>query len=156
MSKTAAVAQSPVTPAAQAKPVAPTLRAVQVRKLSPERFKPVGHFTDPYQAMLPSEWDFEDVLNPDFWGFVAPSMQANVASGNLHDRLGTVVEILTKDHTLFAQVYITGLRRNSQGQADGAYVVCIGPAIDPETGKACPVDLKTGQVWKSRKAAKAA
>jgi hypothetical protein len=129
------------------------LRQAQVRKLQVGSFKPTGHFSEDHQAMLPAEWDFSDALDPDFWCFVAPSMQANASVTGLQDRLGTVIEIITKDHAFYGRVYVKGLKRNAQGQADGLYVECIGPQINPDTGKMCPVDLATGGPWKGRKPA---
>lgn len=139
--------------AAAAKPAAQTLRQVQVKKIALGNFKPIGHFTEPFQAQLPDGWDFEDALNPDFWSFVAPSMQANASISGSQDRLGTIVEILAKDHAFYGIVYVKRLRKNAQGQADGAYVVCVGPIVDPKTGVACPVDLATGGPWRGRKPA---
>jgi hypothetical protein len=124
---------------------------VQAKRLPIGSFKPIGHYSEPHQAMLPAGWDFEDALLPDFWTFVAPSMQANAAANFTQDRLGTVVEIFAQDHAFYGKVYIKGLRRNAQGQANGAYVVCIGPSIDPTTGKPAPIDLATGGPWKGRK-----
>jgi hypothetical protein len=145
-------AVKPVAPAPAPAAPAQTLREVQIRKLPMERFKPVGHYNDPQQAMLKAEWDFEDVLNPYFWSFVAPSMQANISASIMQDKLGTLIHIHTEDHAFYGVVLVHGLHRNSQGQADALAVTCIGPVYDPETGKCHPVDVKTGGIWKGRKA----
>lgn len=146
--KSATPAVAPV--AAVAKP-AQTLRSVQTARVPADRFKPCGHFTEDRQVMMRPDWDFADVLNPDFWSIVAPSMQANASLGARHDHVGNVIEILSPDHAYYGRVYVKGLKKNSQGVADGLFVECIGPSFDPETGKMCPVDLKTGLPWKGRK-----
>lgn len=161
--KTAAVAAAPAVAApavaapaaaapAPAKKDEPKLRAVQIRRISRERLKPIGHFSDPQEAMLPAGWDFADVLDPSFWSHIARDLQANVHASILHDRLGTKIDISTEDHAFFGQVKVVGLRRNKENVADGAYVVCVGPGWDHETGKCAPIDLKTGGIWKGRPA----
>lgn len=137
-------------PAAAVEDTRPSRRQVQHKRVPIGSFKPVGHFTEAHQVLIPADWDIDDVLKPDFFTFVAPGMQANPTMGSRQDRLGTVVEVITADHAFYALVYIKSLRRNSLGMADGANSVCIGPSIDPKTGKMCPVDLSTGGPWKGR------
>lgn len=150
--KAVAPAAAAPAPAAVGNP-GQRLRAVQTPRVSTERFREFGHFAWHQQVDMRPDWDFEDVLNPDFWSGVASFFQANAAAGVSHDRLGTVVEILTRDHAYYGKVYVKGLRKNKQGVADGLIVECIGPSFDIETGKMCPVDLNTGLPWKGRKAA---
>ena len=127
------------------KPVASTARSERTPKpLPPSNFKPVGHFKEPQQAMLPSEWDYEAVFSPDFWTSIAPSFMAASASTG-QDTIGTEIEIRKFDCSLFARLIVTGLRKNSLGMADGLYVECVGPACDPATGIPCAFDLKTRQ-----------
>lgn len=152
--KTAAPA--PV-PAAAPEPLAASkvrqgLRAAQVKRISRSRLKPIGHFSDPQEAMLPPDWDFTDALDPAFWALIARELQANVHASILHDRLGTTIDISTEDHAFYGQVKVVGLKRNKEGHADAVVVTCIGPIYDPVTNKCYPVDLKTGGIWKGRPA----
>lgn len=136
--------------AAPAKPVQ-KLREVQVRKLLGGSLKASGQFTYPHTALLPGEWDFEDVLNPDFWVHHAKTLQnIGAPTDGLPQGIGCTFEILPKDLAFYGQVMVKGLRKNVHGEADGVYVICIGPLQD-ENGKACPIDLKTGLPWKGRK-----
>lgn len=147
-------AAAPVVPA-KTEPISTrtqTLRAAQVRKVPIGRMKPVGHFAEPQQVLLPADWDFEDVLKPEFWSFVAPSMQANTAASVMQDRLGTILHIHTEDHAFYAEVYVHGLRRNAQGQANALDVTCIGPLYDATADQCFPVEVKTGKRWMGRKA----
>jgi hypothetical protein len=130
------------------------LRDAQVRKITPERMQSFGYHAnlpDPQQVMIPASWDIEDVLTPECWTFIAPKMQSNPSASVMHDRLGAVFHVHTEDHAFYAVLYLHSLVRNAQGQAHALKVTCIGPACDPSTGKACPVDVKTGLPWKGRK-----
>lgn len=131
---------------------AQTLRQAQIRRISTERVKEVGHFYLPMQIKLPPEWDFADVLNPEAWSSIAPGLQASAVNGVLTDRLGTTFDVYVEDNAFYGQIIVHGLRRNKEGNADALYVTCIGPLTDPETGKGCPVDVKTGGVWHGRPA----
>ena len=155
---TAAAAKAAPTPAASTPapvqaPVAPdakTRRQVQPRKLTPERVLPEGQHTQPQEAMLPSGWDFEDVLKPDFWASWAHRLDS-AAQASSKSAVGTKIRILTEDDAFDAVVRVIGLRKNAFGVADGLHVVCIGPCYDPETDQCYPVDAKTGKRWTGRK-----
>ena len=150
----------PAQPAAAAAPApvaapptgvrAQKLREAQVRKIAPGRMKPFGHYSEPQQVVIPADWDMEDVLNPECWAFIAPNMQANTQASVMSDRLGTLIEVRTEDHAFFAQLYVNGLKRNNQGQANAMVVTCIGPCWDAETDKCYPVDVRTGRRWTGR------
>jgi hypothetical protein len=114
---------------------------VQPRRLASGRLKPAGHYTQPHVALLPSGCDFVDVLNPDFWTAQAAMLQSigRITDG-LSEGVGSVFEIIPEDMAFYGQVIVKGLRRNSQGQADGIYVVPLG----------VPIDLSTGLAWKGR------
>ena len=125
------------------------LRAAQTRKVRVGDMKPVGHFSDPQQVMLSAEWDFADILKPEAWTFIAPQLQANPNASVMQDRLGTLFHVYTADHAFYAVLYVHGLRRNSQGQADALDVTCVGPVQDKD-GKACAVNCRTGLPWTGR------
>jgi hypothetical protein len=151
----ASASGTPAAPAAEANLStrrAQTLRQAQVKRIPTSRLKPIGHFSDPQQAMLPAGWDFTDALEPEFWALIAPGLQANVAASVMHDRLGTIFHIHSDDNAFYGQVVVTALRRNKEGTADAALVTCIGPAWDAENNRAWAVDVKTGGVWKGRPA----
>jgi hypothetical protein len=127
------------------------LRESQVRKLPPDRLQPEGHFSLPQRAQMPLGWDFEDALNPDFWAFVAHRMQAQANAAAKSTVAGAEIRLVADDLAFCADIMVLDIRKNMHGQADGLYVSCIGPSVDPATGKACPVDVKTGLPWTGRK-----
>ncbi len=144
-----ALPAAPVTPAA-ATPSRANLRDTQNKKISVDRMKPVGYFFEPQQIMIKAGWELEDVLKPEFWSFIAPNLQANPSASVMQDRIGTVIHVHTEDHAYYALLYVNALARNSQGQANALKVTCIGPCVDPATGRACAVDVNTGLPWKGR------
>lgn len=160
MATATVAAKTPVaSPASPPPPVAPTgvraqkLREAQTRKLAPDRIQPEGHFSLPQRGQVPAGWDFEDCLNPDFWAFIGHRMASQAAAASAKAGIeGAEIRLVADDLAWCADVMVTGVRRNALGQVDGLYVQCIGPSFDPAAGKACPVDVKTGMPWKSRKA----
>ena len=126
------------------------LRESAIKRLATGRMKPIGYYSEPQQIMVPADWDMDDILKPECWAFIAPSLQSNPSASVMHDRLGTILHVHTEDHAFYAILYVHKLQRDAQGQANAAEMTCIGPAVDPETGKACAVDVKTGMPWQGR------
>jgi len=150
MATATVAAKTPAAPTPPAPPPPPTgvraqkLREAQVRKLPPDRLQPEGHFSLPQRAQVPAGWDFEDCLNPDFWAFVAHKLQSQASAAAKASIAGAEIRLVADDLSFCADVMVIGIRQNVHGQADGLYVSCIGPSFDPATGKACPVDVRTG------------
>ena len=141
------VADAPVGVRAQ------KLRAAQVRKLPPDRLQPEGHFSMPQRAQVPAGYVFEDVLNPDFWAFVAHRLMSMAKAAGTSSIAGAEIKVVADDLSFCADLMVTGVRVNGQGQADGLFVICVGPCYDPETDTCCPVDAKTGKRWVGRNTA---
>lgn len=91
-------------------------------------------------AKMPAGMPFEAVYLPGFWGNVVHLFKKDVISGG-SDRAGAIVHLRTEDHAFYAKLYVRAVLER------GLIVQCIGPSIDPETGKACPIDLMTGMPW---------
>jgi hypothetical protein len=123
---------------------AQTLREAAPRKLKPSNFQGSEFARARYDAVMPAEWDFDDALRPSFWSYVAHEFKKNALTGG-RDRVGAFIDLGTEDHAFYAQLYVRGTT------TDGLIIQCIGPSVDPKTGKTCPVDLKTGLPWAGRK-----
>lgn len=126
-----------------AKP-AQTLREAAPRKLKPSSFKGSEFARARFDAVIPADYDFEDAIEPSFWSYVRQDFMPNALTGGM-SRIGSFVDLTTEDHAFYAHLYVAGVTK------DGLIVQCIGPATDPKTGKAMPVDLKTGLPWAGRK-----
>jgi hypothetical protein len=148
-----------VKPARNMKPMAPiqrpaplpqsvmpaqTLREAAPRKLKPSSFQGSEFARARFDAVMPAEWDFEEALRPAFWSYVVHEFKRNQLTGG-RDRVGAFIDLGTEDHAFYAQLYVRGTT------TDGLIVQCIGPSVDPKTGKTCPVNLKTGMPWAGRK-----
>lgn len=94
-----------------------------------------------FVATLPGGWSFDEVFKPGFWVYVLKDLQRNPVAGQTESRAGACIEIMTEDHRFYAELYIRAVL------GKGVIVQCVGPQIDRKNGKACPVDLQTGQPW---------
>jgi hypothetical protein len=67
--------------------------------------------------------------------------------GERTDRAGACIEIISEDHAFFAELYVRAVLDR------GLIVQCTGPSLS-KAGKACPVDLETGEAWTGRRSLK--
>ena len=147
-----AVAAKPVkstAPVAPVKPVAQTLREAQPRKFPPSGLQVIGQDYDVLTITAPAEWSFEDVMKPVAWSNVC-GLVAKDALNTRRDKIGSLIEVRTADHAFYAVLYIGAIVLDHLGKPCGLSVQCIGPSVDPKTGKSCPVDVKTGLPWAGR------
>lgn len=126
--------------AVAAKPAPAAAPEIQPYVLKQSEFAVYGHRYERLTATVPAGTPFEDALRPGFWTNIVHHMKRNIMTGG-SDRSGCIVELRTEDHAWYAEMYVRGVLER------GLIVQCAGPAIDPRTGKACPVDLQTGMVW---------
>lgn len=136
--------QRPALPPQSAKP-AQTLREAAPRKLKPSSFQGSEFARARFDAVLPPEWDFEDAMQPEFWAYVSHKFRSNQLTGG-RDRIGAFIDLATEDHAFYALLYVCDITKSG-----GLIVQCIGPSVDPKSGRTCPVDLKTGRPWGGRK-----
>ena len=128
------------------------LRAVQPKKFAPSSLQSVGQDYVTMTATAPAEWDYEDCLLPIAWSNVA-SIVAKDALNTRRDKIGSFIELRSADHSYFALLYILSITVDHMGSPNGLNVMCVGPSVDPKTGKACPIDVRSGTPWVSRKPA---
>ena len=122
-----------------------TLREAQAHKLKSSSFKVSEFARARFDAMLPADWDYEDALNPSFWSYIASTLGKNHYT-NGQDLTGAFIDLATEDHAFYAHLYVRKILKEG-----GLIVQCIGPSVDPHTGKAMPIDLATGGPWAGRK-----
>lgn len=126
------------------------LRDTQIKKFPPLSLKPNGFGAyDTLTVMAPADWTPDDVLRSEAWANVA-GMVAKDSANTRPDMLGSLIEVRTSDHSWFMELYIRSVVHDQLRHPVGLEVVCIGPAVDPKTGKACPIDLATGAPWAGR------
>ncbi len=89
------------------------------------------------QVMLRPGVKFENVLTPDCWSQVSYKFEAQTRGGR--DYAGSFIEVRTEDGAFYALLYVRAVQKN------GLLVVCIGPAFNTATGKACAIDLENGE-----------
>jgi len=124
-----------------------TLREAKPKTLPPSSLKPLGYGeTEIMTLTVPTEWTFEDVLNPLAWTIVAGPIAAN-ASRTQTDRVGSLVYVNTADNSFVAWLRIGKILRDNMNGASGVEVLCIGPSVDLKTGRPAPLNLRTGLPW---------
>ena len=137
--KPMAKAEPVMQPLPQSAVPAQTLREASARKLKPHMFQESGQTRLTFEATLPAEWDYSDTLDPAFWSYIASKI------GGDRRVIGSFIHLDTEDQAFYALLKVADVRK------DGLAVVCIGPSVDPQTGEAMPVDLKTRRPWTGRK-----
>ena len=130
--------------AQRAKPAKPS-RNEPTPTLKPSGFLGSEFARANFDAVMSAEHDFEDALRPGYWTNVVGLLKKNPISGE-RSRTGALINIGTEDHAFFGHLYVRAVLEQ------GLVVQCIGPSFNPKTGKACPIDLQTGQYWQGRKA----
>jgi hypothetical protein len=140
------------TTARPGRPVAATKldqkpREAKAKSLPPSSLKPLGYGeTEIMTLTLPPEWIFEDVLRPVAWAIVVGPIAAN-AIKTQSDRVGTLIYVNTADNSFMAWLRIGKILRDAMNNPCGVEVLCVGPSVDPKTGRPCALNLKTGLPW---------
>lgn len=128
-----------------------TLRQVKPKTLSPSSLTPLGYGrTEILTVDIPAEWTFADVMKPIAWSSVVGPVAANAAKTQV-DRIGSLIYVNSVDNRFMAWLRIEVIIRDELKNPNGLKVMCVGPSIDPKTGKPCPLDLKTGLAWSDSK-----
>lgn len=120
----------------------------KIRVLQPSDFEISEYGRARFVATLPSGWAFDEVYKPGFWTYILKRLAKDPISGQTRSRAGSCIEVVTEDHRFYAELYVRAVL------GKGVIVQCVGPQIDRKTGKACPVDLQTGQPWMGETAVK--
>lgn len=137
--KTAKQAEA-AAPAPAAPVVQKTMREQQPPTLKPSEFEESQYAFLDVSAKVPAGIAFEDVLRPTYWTNVVQIFKRDKLAGGT-DRAGAFIHVRTEDHAFYAKLYVRAVLER------GLIVQCVGPSVDPETGKACPIDLATGGPW---------
>ena len=116
------------------------LRAEQPPTAKPGSFQSSEFARARFDHVMQAGVPFEACLTPGYWSNVFHILQRNVAT-NAPDRSGAFVDVGTQDHAFIAKLYVRAVT------SGGLIVQCIGPGIEPKTGRACPIDLSTGLPW---------
>lgn len=128
-----------------AKP-AQTLRDVKQKTLPPSGLHPLGFgAVEILTVTVAGDWTFEELLKPVAWTSVAPKLARN-ALNTQPDRIGSLI-LVNSDAGFLAWLRINAVIRDHMGGPSGLDVMCIGPSFDLKTGKAAPLDIKTGLAW---------
>lgn len=144
MAEAATKASKPSMAPRSESPVTTRMRE-QPKKLPEAHFQFKNKAQGLFTVILPkTDMTFEDVMRPDFWAQVASKMVHNPAIAG-EDYRGSEITVFGAKREWKAELTITAIR------ADAMDMVCTGPQIDPNTGKCCPVDLKTGKPYTSKK-----
>lgn len=108
-----------------------------------DRFHTDTSFAFPrISARIPEHHKFEDTLRPEYWSSIAFKLKGDPRM-RTNDYTGAIIEVRTDDHAFMAELYVRGVMDN------GLIVSCIGPLQD-DTGKACAVNIATGEPWAGR------
>lgn len=121
-----------------------TLRSDQTRKFVPSAVQPLGHDVEALTVLVPEDWQFRDVLQPLAWGNVAPMFAPDPA--NSRGKVGSL--ILASSPRFIAWLRIQKVIFDTQKNPAGLEVLCIGPAFDVATGKACAISVSGGEPWR--------
>jgi hypothetical protein len=121
-----------------------SLRKEQPKLLRPSDLQELEFAYANMSARIPAGVAFEEILKPGFWANVVRLFQKNTTTGQ-PDRSGALIHVRTEDHAYYGQLYVRAVLER------GLIVECVGPSIEPKTGKACPIDLDNGLPWTGRK-----
>jgi len=119
-------------------------RKEQPKILVPSRFQIAEYSRQVFNANIPVDHDFEDVLKPGYWVNQLPKVAQNPTTRE-PDRTGSLIYVGSEDHAFFGILYIRAV------YPQGMVVSCIGPGINLETGEPCAIDLATQKPWSGRK-----
>ena len=139
------------TKAAAAPKAEPKLREVQPKKFPPSMLYPIGQDYEILNVTADADWTLEDLLAPIAWTNVCKKV-ARDPLNTRRDMLGSAIHVHTSDKSFFAILIINGVVFDNMNNPYGLDVQCIGPSIDPKTGRACPVNVKTGMPWSGKAA----
>lgn len=128
------------TPEVPKEPRAPT-----IKKFPNGAIQVLGHDYSVLTIKAPPEMTFENALVPEAW--VHASRKVAMDANRRREWIGSLIHIYSEGHKWFAVLYIRGIVYDKFKQPCGLQVACIGPSVDPKTGKAMPIDLSTGLPW---------
>lgn len=127
-------------------PVMPIPREPVIQKFASNSMHLIGQDYAILAVTAPLGMTFENALVPAAWVNVCRRV---VQGGDSRRRewLGSIIHLHSPTHAWFAQLYIRAVVYDKFKQPCGLEVSCIGPSLDPKTGKAMPINVATGLPW---------
>lgn len=129
-------------------------REPEMKKFPQGAMQVLGHDRSILTITAPPEMTFENALVPGAW--VNASRRVAMDTNRRREWLGSLIHLHAAGGDWFAILYIRAVVYDKFKQPCGLQVSCIGPSIDPATGKACPISTVTGLPMVERAEAEAA
>lgn len=121
--------------------VARTTREPTILKFSQSAMRGIGQQHAILTAVAPRGMTFENALVPEAWGPVA------MRAARPREWIGSDIIVHSADYKWRAHLQILAIVKDAFKQPCGVQVACIGPSVDPKTGKCRPVEVATGLPW---------
>lgn len=112
-----------------------------IMKFSQGALKSLGQQHAILTAVAPEGMSFDGALIPESWAQVA------FRATKPHEWIGSDIILHGHNHAWRANLQIVAIVRDKFKQPCGLQVTCVGPSLDPKTGKAMPVNVATGFPW---------
>lgn len=123
-----------------------TLREMQVRKFPQSSMQIIGQDFSILTITAPADMSVDEALIPEAWVNVSRRVAMD-STNRRREWLGSLIHVHSATHAWFAIFYIRSIVYDKFKQPCGLQVACIGPSVDPKTGKACPINVATGLPW---------
>jgi hypothetical protein len=134
-------------------PKGETLRESQPKRFPASDFHPTGQDYEILHVTAGPEWTWEDVMDPIAWSHVCRRVSRDALQYR-KEKLNSTVFVHSQN--FFGILNIDGVVYDNMDNPCGLKLTCMGPMQNPETGEACPIDMKTRRALVPSKAAKAA
>jgi hypothetical protein len=118
-----------------------TRREPTIMKFSADALRSLGQEHAILTAMAPEGMSFECALIPEAWAQVA------YRAARPREWVGSDIVLHGHDYKWRANLQILAIVRDAFKQPCGLKVACVGPSVDPKTGKAVPINAATGLPW---------
>lgn len=81
-------------------------------RLLASKFLPNEFAFGRFSAVIPVGVTIDDVLKPEFWAHIAHMLRSNQMTGD-PARTGTIIEIRSEDHSLYAELYVRAVKEQA-------------------------------------------
>ena len=93
-------------------------------------FKQAEYAFQRYSITVPVDLDVDELLNPEYWANVAHILARNEATKR-PAALGTVIEVRNDEHSVYGELYVTGVTKKSMDVQWVKKPVYFGPKEAP-------------------------
>lgn len=122
-------------------------REPTIKKFTADALKSLGQKHAILTTIAPEGMSFEGALIPGAWA------QAAFRATKPQDWIGSDIVLHGHNYQWRAHLQIVAVVRDAFKQPCGLQVSCVGPSVDPKTGKAMPINVATGLPWSDPKEA---